>query len=419
VITLRAWFPLSVLACAAVAFVGCSGPRLEIRHPVAVTVSVTNVAFRHSLGALTGSPFLRGNKITRLKNGDVFPTMLRAIAEATNTITFENYLWDSGRVSDRFIEALTERAHAGVDVRVIADWLGSNIHSDDLAELRDAGVKFHFYNPLRLHRLSALNYRDHHKLLIVDGGVGFTGGVCIADEWAGNARRRVEWRDTHFLVEGPIVAQLQSAFAANWLKVEGEVLFGERFFPELERRGDALAQAFHSSPEGPRENTRIAFLSAIGAAQRSIRIEHSYFVPGDLAIEALVAARARGVKVEVIAPSVIDATTVRRAGRSLWPKLLRAGAEIYEFMPAMLHCKILIVDDVFVVAGSSNFDERSFHINDEANIAVLDPALAAQLAADFDQDKAQSRRITLEAHRALPWYERLYERMWGLFRPVF
>ena len=309
-----------------------------MRRAVSVNVSVTNAAFQNSLSALVGSPFLNGNQITRLKNGDVFPTMIQAIAAATNTVTFENYLWDSGLVSDRFIAALTERARAGIDVRVIADWIGSNIDRKDVRALRKAGVKFNFYNPPRLHRLPALNFRDHHKLLIIDGAIGFVGGVCIADAWSGNARKSLEWRDTHFRMEGPVVAQLQAAFAANWLKTEGEILFGERFFPALDARGDATAQAFHSSPEGARENTRLVFLSAIAAARKNIRIAHSYFVPGDLSIEALTEARRRGVQVEIIGPSVIDATMVRHAGRSLWPKLLRAGVEIYEYVPAMYHC---------------------------------------------------------------------------------
>ncbi len=383
---------------------------------MAVNVSVTNVAFRNSLGALAGAPFVDGNQITRLKNGDVFPTMIQAIAAATNTVTFENYLWDSGRVSDRFITALTERARASVDVRVIADWMGSDMKGEDIRALREAGVRFNFYNPPRLHRLPALNFRDHHKLLIIDGAVGFIGGVCIADAWSGNAKKNVDWRDTHFRVEGPVVAQLQAAFAANWLKTEGEVLFGEVFFPSLEVRGDATAQAFHSSPEGARENTRMVFFSAIAAARKSIRIAHSYFVPGELSVKALVEARRRGVKVEIIGPSVIDATMVRRAGRSVWPKLLRAGVDIYEYGPAMYHCKIMIVDDLFVVAGSSNFDERSFHINDEANLSVLNARLAAQLIDDFEQDKAQSRHITEQALKETPWYERFYESLCGLLR---
>jgi cardiolipin synthase A/B len=421
VINLRGVFPISIVAlCAALVLAGCRGPHVEIRKPVVVTEAVTNAVFRNSLAGYLGNSFVEGNRITRLRNGDeIFPAMLKAIAAATNTISFENYIWDSGRVSDRFIAVLTERARAGVEVRVITDALGSEIDPGDVRLLRKHGVKYRSYNRLRLHNPLSYNVRNHHKILVVDGAVGFTGGVCIADEWSGNARYKDEWRDTHFRVEGPVVAQLQRAFASSWLRTDGEVLFGEKFYPTIEPQGDALAQAFHSSAEGPREATRGVFLASIAAARKSIRIAHSYFVPDGLSRRALVEARQRGVRVEIIVPSTIDAAVVRSAGRSLWPDLLRAGVEIHEYGPAMYHCKILIIDDVFVVAGSSNFDERSFHINEEANINVLNATLAQVLIADFEQDKAQSKHITYEDFKRTPWYQRTYEWMWGLLRSQF
>jgi cardiolipin synthase len=421
VINLRgiALIPMVVL-CAALLLAGCRGPHVEIRKPIVVSEAVTNVVFRNSLAGYLGNPFVDGNHITRLRNGDeIFPAMLKALAAATNTISFENYIWDSGRVSDRFIAVLIERARAGVEVRVITDALGSEIAPRDVRLLREHGIMYRSYNRLRLYNPLSYNVRNHHKILVVDGAVGFTGGVCIADEWAGNARYKEEWRDTHFRVEGPVVAQLQRAFAASWLRTDGEVLFGEKFYPALEPEGNMLAQAFHSSAEGPREATRGAFLAAIAAARKSIRIAHSYFVPDRLSRQALVEARRRGVRVEVIVPSTIDAAVVRSAGRSLWPELLRAGVEIHEYGPAMYHCKILIIDDVFVVAGSANFDERSFHINEEANINLLDAGLAAILINDFEQDKAQSKHITYDDFKRTPWYQRAYESMWGLMRSQF
>ena len=403
---------------AALLLCGCLGPRMQLRQQVASTCCVTNAAFCSSISAIVGTPFVNGNRVTRLLNGDqIFPAMLRAIKAATNTINLENYMWRSGPLSDEFVAAITERSRAGVDVRIVTDALGSmDFDAKDVRTLRAAGVKFTFYNPARLHVLPRLNFRDHRKLLIVDGQVGFTGGVCISDEWMGDAETEKQWRETHFQVEGPVVGQLQGVFAANWLKTRGELLFGERFFPPLEPRGQSLVQAFRSGPQDGREIARLVYLSAIAAARTNIRIAQSYFVPDELAMQALLDACMRGVKVEIITPSTIDAGAVRRASRSLWPQLLNAGASIYEYGPAMYHCKFMIVDDLFVTAGSVNFDERSFRINDESNINVLDAQVAAQLISDFERDKAQSRRITEQRYRKTRWYMRIYENFMGLFR---
>jgi cardiolipin synthase len=359
--------------------------------------------------------------VTRLLNGDeIFPAMLKAINAATNTINLENYMWRSGPLSDEFVAALSERARDGVDIRIITDAFGSmDFDSQDQETLRAAGVRFNFYNPTRLHVLPRLNFRDHRKLLIVDGAIGFTGGVCIADEWMGDAETKYQWRETHFEVEGPVVVQLQGVFAANWLKTEGELLFGEKFFPALAPRGPSFAQAFRSGPRDGREIARLVYLSSIASARTNIRVAQSYFVPDELAMQALLDACARGVKVEIITPSHIDAGPVRLASRSLWPRLLRAGASIYEYGPAMYHCKFMIVDDVFVTAGSVNFDERSFRINDESNINVLDAEFAAQLIADFERDKAQSSHTTYRKYKKTRWYRRAYENFMGLFRSQF
>jgi cardiolipin synthase len=408
---------LMAMGAGAILATGCHGPRMELTRPIVANTAVTEAAFRDSLASVIGTPFVGGNRIVRLLNGDeIFPSMLQAIVAATNTIMFENYLWSSGPLSDQFIAALTERARAGVDVRMIVDSFGSNIDFADVKRLHAAGAKLIFYNPPFPHFIHRLNFRDHRKLLIVDGAVGFSGGACIADAWTGKADASEKWRDTHFRIEGPLVAQLQGVFADNWLKTQGELIFGEKFFPALEPRGDCVAQAFKSSPEGPRETTRLVYLSAIAGARKNIRIAQSYFVPDDLSIQALIDARQRGVRVEIITPSHIDAGAVRRASRSLWPRLLKSGVIFYEYGPAMYHCKIMIVDDCFVTAGSVNFDERSFHINDESNINVLDRALAAQLIADFERDKAQSTQMTERRMKRTAWYKRAYESLAGLFR---
>jgi len=341
--------------------------------------------------------------------------MIHAIRAATNNVNMETFLWASGEMSDAFIDALTDRARAGITVRVVVDALGSRRLKDaDVERMREAGVRFRQYNKPHLARLHRLNFRDHRKLLVVDGAVAFIGGACVADEWLGNAETSNQWRDTHFRVEGPIVRELQGVFASTWLKVEGELLFGERYYPALASRGDMLVEGFNN--ESGNERARLTYLSAIDAARRTIRLAHAYFVPDDLALEALRRACARGVSVEIIAPSVIDAGVVRRASRALWPELLRAGVRIYEYGPAMYHPKLLIVDDAFVSAGSVNFDERSFHINDESNINVVDAAFAAEVVREFERDRARSRRISEADLKRKPWYSRTAEAISSWFR---
>jgi cardiolipin synthase len=398
---------------------GCHGPTLQLKHPIAFKGGVTDPGFYNSLAGQLRTDFQPGNKIEPLLNGDqILPSMIAAIRSATNSVNLESFIWKSGRMSDAFIDALTDRARAGVDVRCIADGLGTfHLTDDDEHRLRDAGVKYVRYNKPRLYLLHRLNFRDHRKLLIVDGKIGFTGGACISDAWLGNAENKDVWRDTHFRIEGPSVAQIQGIFGANWLKVEGEMLLGEKFYPKLESQGDALAQNFASGRMDAGETARLVYLTAIAAAKKHIRLEHSYFVPDDLALEALLKARARGVEIEIITPGNIDANIVRNASRTLWPQLMRAGVKIYEYHPAMLHCKIMIVDDAFVTCGSVNFDERSFDINDESNMNVLDTAFTARMIADFERDKAQSKTMTLADVKQAPWYKRTFEWFTGLFRP--
>lgn len=343
--------------------------------------------------------------------------MIAAIRSATNSVNLESYIWKSGRMSDAFIEALSERALAGVEVRCMADGIGTmKLKAEDEQRLRDAGVQYFRYNKPRLHRLNRVNFRDHRKLMTVDGQIGFTGGACIADAWLGNAETKEVWRDTHFRVEGPSVAQIQGIFGANWLKTRGEMLTGEKFYPTLKPQGEALAQNFANGPQDGGETARLVYLTAISAAQKHIRLEHAYIVPDDLAMEALLKARERGVEIDVITAGATDSGLVKSASRNLWPQLLRAGVKIYEYHPAMLHCKILIVDDAFVSCGSVNFDERSFRINDESNMNVINSAFTARMIADFEHDKAQSQNMTLADVKRVPWTRRAFEWFTGFFR---
>jgi cardiolipin synthase len=344
--------------------------------------------------------------------------MLRAIRAATTTITFETFIYWSGRIGREFADALIERSRAGVKVHVLLDWLGSKkMDQQLLREMEGAGVDVERYHPLRWYNLSRVNNRTHRKLLVVDGRVGFTGGVGIADEWTGDAQDPQHWRDTHFMLEGPAVAQMQAAFMDNWLKTHARVLHSGDYFPKLEPVGGSPAQLFMSSPEEGSESVRLMYLLSITAARRSVRLATAYFVPDDLAVETLAGARRRGARVEVIVPGHhIDTHLVRRASRSRWGKLLEAGVAIYEYQPTMYHTKVMIVDDLWVTVGSTNFDNRSFRLNDEANLNVYDADLAAHQIRCFEQDKSRARQITFEEWKNRPLKEKLIEHAAGLLR---
>ncbi len=363
-------------------------------------LSTASPQFIRDMGNLLGPGFAGGNRVTTLTNGDeIFPAMLGAIRAAQHSINLETYLYWSGEIGETFADALCERARAGVAVHLLLDWAGAfRAERALLKRLKASGVHVEHYRPLHLYLLHMLNNRTHRKLLIIDGKVGFTGGVGIADKWSGNAQDRHHWRDNHYRLEGPAVAQMQSAFMDNWIPTSGEVLLGEAYFPRHYPVGDARAQVFKSSARS--ESVRLMYLMSFAAARRSIRIENSYFVPDDETIRELVRARARGVDVEIIVPGhFIDVPIVRLASRARWGPLLRAGVRIHEFQPTMLHCKVLVVDETWCSVGSTNIDNRSFRLNDEANLNVYDAAFAAEQIRFFEADRARSREIRLSRWR--------------------
>jgi cardiolipin synthase len=387
----------------------------EIDHDYGIADS----QFVRAMGTLLGPALLEGNRVQVLLNGDqIFPAMLAAIRDARRTITFETYIYWSGEIGKSFAEALSERARAGVRVHVLLDWVGAGKIDDATIEaMETAGVEVKKYRPLHWYNLGRMNNRTHRKLLVVDGKTGFTGGVGIADIWQGHAQDPEHWRDTHFRLEGPAVAQMQAAFLDNWLKVQPRVLHGDDYFPKLDSVGGSLAQVFKSSFGEGSESTRLMYLMSIAAAQKSILLANAYFVPDSLAIEELVAARERGVRVEIIVPGkYIDSKIVRQASRGRWEKLLEAGVAIYEYQPTMFHVKVMVVDGLWSSVGSTNFDNRSFSLNDEANLNVLDTAFAAEQEAIFEQDRLKARQITLEMWRNRPRMEKFREWLSGLLR---
>jgi cardiolipin synthase len=286
-----------------------------------------------------------------------------------------------------------------------------------IEKMREAGVKIEKYHPLEWYTWRRLNNRTHRKILVVDGKIGFTGGIGIADQWTGHAQGPDNWRDTHYRIEGPVVAQLQAAFVDNWTKVKGNVLHTAEYFPELEEVGTQLAQVFKSSKEGGADSMHLMYLLSVASATKSIHLSMAYFVPDTLAQDAMVAALRRGVTIQILLPSkYIDKPIIRSASRGTWGPLLEAGAEIFEFQPTMFHCKVLIVDGVWVSVGSTNFDNRSFKLNDEANLNVYDQEFAQRQLRDFQADLARSKRITLEQWKKRPWQEKAWENVLEVVR---
>ncbi len=397
---------------AALVYANFAGNEKKIKTEIAHLYSVDDPQFLRSMGLLLGPSIVDGNTATELVNGDaIFPAMLKAIRGAKKTVLFETYIYWSGKVGDEFADALSERARNGVKVHVLLDWVGSGKIDDAVIDkMKQAGVQVEKYHPLRWYNLGRLNNRTHRKLLIVDGTVGFTGGVGIAQLWTGNAQDPDHWRDSHFRVEGPVVAQMQSVMLDNWAKTTGKVVHGVEYFPPPRPVGSQSAQVFASSPSGGSESMMMMYLLAITAAERSIDLSSAYFVPDDITRQALVDAIKRGVKVRIITPGEhIDAETVRRASRGLWGPLLEAGAQMYEYQPTMYHCKVMIVDGLMTSVGSTNFDVRSFRLNDEANLNIYDAGFAARQTQVFEADLKQSRKVTLQAWQSRPWREKLHE----------
>lgn len=374
--------------------------------------AIADPQFRREMSVMLGPAITTGNRVRALQNGDeIFPAMLDAIASAQQSVTFETYIYWSGTIGQRMSDALSERARAGVPVHVTIDWAGSaKLDSSLLNAMISAGVEVQRYRPLRWYTLRRLNNRTHRKLLVVDGRVAFTGGVGVADQWTGDAEDPQHWRDSHFRVEGPVVAQFQAAFNDNWMKMTGRVLRGPDYFPALDATGDIPAQLFIASPAGGSESMHLMYLMAVSSAARTIDIAAAYFVPDRLLVEALVAARQRQVRIRILLPGPhMDSDAVRIASKREWGPLLAVGVEIFVYQPTMLHTKMLIVDGELVSVGSTNFDSRSFKLNDEASLNVFDVPFARAMTAVFERDLRDAAPYTLQMWTARPWGQRVAE----------
>lgn len=366
-------------------------------------------ALMASLSGLTLGTAVAGNQVTVHENGAFFDVLIAQIRAARRSVHFETFLWKDGQLGRRVADALIERARAGVSVRVMLDAQGSKHAGDEVVErMRGAGCRVTFFHKRALRNIGVLNDRDHRKLVIVDGRVAFTGGHCIVDDWLGNAEDHVHVADVSVELHGPIVHSLQGAFSENWAGETGELFLGDGVFPPLAPAGDVLMHAVYAKPENSAPAVKILHHTVICLARRRIWIQNPYFIPEPDAIDAFGEAVRRGVDVRVLMPSTSgsDNPMVQHAGHRNFEKLLRCGVRLFEYPHTLLHQKIMTVDGVWSAIGSSNFDDRSFEINDEISLSIADAALAARLDTTFETYVQRASEIDLDRWTRRGWWHK-------------
>ena len=367
-----------------------------------------------SLEGLVAGSFVHGNRIEILQNGEeFFPALFREIEAATHSIHLESYVWWTGEICHRLAEALARQAERGIEVRLLLDAMGSLPMDSSLEKrMREAGVAFYRYHDFRFRTLGRLNKRDHRKLAVIDGRVGFVFSHGIAEQWEGCGDGPENWRDTGARLEGPIVGRIQSVFLQNWMEESEEVLADERYFPEPEAAGDVSAQVVASSPRGGISYVGLLYRLVVAAARQELLIQNPYFAPDHDMVDLLVAAARRGVTVRIMVPSsVTDSRLTLHAGHYQFERLLDAGVEIWEHHRTLIHQKILVVDGLWSHLGSTNFDERSFDINAEISLGMLDAGIAEELRGAFAADLEHSHRVDPAKWRRRSWRHRLIDRL--------
>jgi cardiolipin synthase A/B len=370
-------------------------PHLEVPD-----LRISEPSFRATVVGYAGGVVVGGNRIDVLLNGDeIFPAKLDLIRAARKTITYAQYVFEEGEPAADTAQALAERCRAGVKVHVLVDAVGSLMMPSQYRDrLTEAGCELALYRPLSPWAMDRVNNRNHRRILVVDGRAGVTGGSGTSGKWSGNGRQEGQWRDTDLRLEGPVVSQLQGAFAENWLEATGVALGGPDYFPSpIEPKGQVESQIVRSSPAGGSVAMYTMFLLAIASARRSIYITNPYFVPDDKMLSTLLQARQRGVRVVLLLPGATDHNLVRQASRSELGQLLRAGIKVYEYRAALLHAKTMVIDSIWATVGSTNLDRRSFELNEELNLVVYNPDIARRLEGVFEADLRGSREVTYEA----------------------
>lgn len=388
---------------------------------VRTSLATSAEAYPGYLAKLTGHPLTSGDRYTVLTNGDTaFPAMLGAIHEARHRVAFEGYIYSStSDIARQFTDAFVAAAGRGVDVRLVFDSLGAKVSSDDIERMTKAGCHIGWYNKVRSRAIEEVNYRTHRKALIVDGEVAFVGGIGIDDQWARDTDREQRWRDTHVKVAGPAATDIEAAFNENWIETGG-VVEPDVVPHDPNPRGPASSIVIWSSPEGGTNSLKLAYLLSLAAARQSIDIQSPYLITDASTEWSLTDARRRGVRVRMLVEGdVTDAKPVKFASRAQYGQLMQQGIEIYEYQPAMMHTKAVIVDGTLSIVGSANFDNRSFELNDELNVVVFDRTVAERLRGDFERDLGKSRRLDLQSWRSRPLHIRAREKIWSLFGEIF
>lgn len=410
----RVIFPL--LAAFLLAQGGCGHvqPHLEVPD-----LRIAEPSFRATVVGYAGGVVVGGNRIDVLLNGDeIFPAKLELIRSARKTITYAQYVFEEGEPAADTAQALAERCRAGVKVHVLVDAVGSLMMPSQYRDwLTEAGCELADYRPLSPWAMDRVNNRNHRRILVVDGRAGVTGGSGTSGKWSGNGRQEGQWRDTDLRLEGPVVAQLQGAFAENWLEATGVALGGPDYFPSpIEPKGQVESQIVRSSPAGGSVAMYTMFLLAIASARRSIYITNPYFVPDEKMLSTLLQARRRGVRVVLLLPGATDHNLVRQASRSELGQLLQAGIKVYEYRAALLHAKTMVIDSIWATVGSTNLDRRSFELNEELNLVVYNPDIARRLEGVFEADLRGSREVTYEAWKNRGILSRILEALSLPFR---
>ena len=388
---------------------------------VRTSLAAGDTPFPDYLARLLGAPLTSGDAYTVHTDGDrAFPAMLEAIAQARHRVSFETYVYNAGDVADQFTAAFEAAAQRGVDVRLVLDSIGSqNIENAHLERLEAAGCKVAWFNTLSSFSIEETNYRTHRKSLIVDGSLAFIGGIGISDQWARDLENDPKWRDTMMEVRGPAAVYIEGSFNENWIE-SGEIVEPDLLPHNDQPTGSARSIVVWSGPEGGASGMKLLYLLSMAAAKRTLDIQTPYLITDESTEWSLTEAARRGVKVRLLLEGdITDAKPVKFAGRAVYERLLEHGIEIYEYQPAMMHAKVIVVDGTLSVFGSANLDNRSLELNDELNVAVFDPALANRLLQDFERDLQKSARIDLDAWRSRPLHISGREKLWSLFGEVF
>ena len=374
-----------------------------------------------SLAGLSLNGAVNGNSVEIFENGAFFDVLIAEISAAKHSVHFESFLWKEGVLGARVADALSGRASAGVDVRVLLDATGSKKMGESAErQLRESGcrlVKFHRWH---IRNIGVMNERDHRKLVVVDGRVALVGGHCIVDTWLGNAEDKDHVADVSVRLRGPIVNGVQAAFSENWVGQTGELFMGDGVFPQLESEGTVAIHAAYVKPEGSAPAVKLLHHAAICCARKRIWIQNPYFIPEPEAIEAFGKAVERGVDVRVLMPSTSgsDNPIVQHAGHRNFENLMRRGVRLFEYPSTLLHQKVMTIDGIWCAVGSANFDDRSFETNDELTLGILDASTAGQLDRIFEKYAKGAKEIRLEEWRKRSWGHKLIDNAYYLINEI-